>query len=60
MQDLIHEWCHDQSGAAAFEYAMLIVVISLVVISSASLVANDISSIFTGLGSTLLGAFGNF
>jgi Flp pilus assembly pilin Flp len=57
MQNHIHRWCGNEAGAAAIEYAMLLAVISLVIATSASIMAGDISSLFTQLGTALVNAF---
>ncbi|AGA65281.1 hypothetical protein B488_12890 [Liberibacter crescens BT-1] len=53
MKNIIHRFIHDQSGAVAIEYAMLIALISLALIAAASTLAQSIGTLFNNIGNKL-------
>ncbi len=45
----------DESGASAVEYGLLVALISVVIIGAVTLLGRSISTMFTGVASTLSG-----
>jgi pilus assembly protein Flp/PilA len=55
MQSLISRYRHDESGATATEYAMLIVFVALAIAVGAQAFGNALTDLFTRAGATLTG-----
>jgi pilus assembly protein Flp/PilA len=55
MLSLTSRFCRDESGATATEYAMLIVFVALAIAVGAQALGNDITALFTKVGTTLNG-----
>jgi pilus assembly protein Flp/PilA len=53
MLSLISRFCNDERGATATEYAMLIVFVALAIAVGAQALGNDLTSLFTNVGTTL-------
>ena len=59
MPRLINRFYHNESGATATEYAMLVVFVALAIAVGAQTLGNGISGLFTNVASTLNGVAGN-
>jgi pilus assembly protein Flp/PilA len=55
MQSLISRYHHDECGATATEYAMLIVFVALAIAVGAQAFGNALTDLFTRAGATLTG-----
>jgi pilus assembly protein Flp/PilA len=55
MFSLIKGYRSDERGASATEYAMLIVFVALAIAVGAQTLGNDLSGLFTRIGTTLVG-----
>jgi pilus assembly protein Flp/PilA len=53
MFTLISRFRNDEGGATATEYAMLIVFVALAIAAGAQVLGNDITNLFTAVGTTL-------
>jgi pilus assembly protein Flp/PilA len=55
MRKLINRFRRDERGAAMVEYGLLVGLIALVVAAGATILGNDISTMFSSIGSYLSG-----
>ena len=55
MLSLINRFRGDERGASATEYAMLIVFVALAIAVGAQALGNDITTLFTKVGTTIAG-----
>ena len=55
MLSLIKRYRKDERGASATEYAMLIVFVALAIAVGAQTLGNDLTTLFTSVGSTIAG-----
>jgi pilus assembly protein Flp/PilA len=55
MLSLISRFRRDERGATATEYAMLIVFVALAIAVGAQALGNDLTALFTNVGTTLTG-----
>jgi len=53
MLTLISRFRSDEGGATATEYAMLIVFVALAIAAGAQTLGNDLTNLFTNVGTTL-------
>jgi len=53
MLALLSRICTDEGGATATEYAMLIVFVALAIAAGAQVLGNDLTNLFTNVGTTL-------
>ena len=50
---LINRFFHDERGATATEYAMLIIFIALAIAGGATLLGNNINNLFSRIGASV-------
>ena len=55
MKNFLRRFRRNERGAAAIEYAMLVVFIALVIAGGATVLGNDVSALFRSIGATLQG-----
>jgi len=55
MHRLTSRWRRDERGATATEYAMLIVFVALAIAVGAQALGNDLTNLFSKVGTTLSG-----
>lgn len=53
MLNLIGQFCREERGATATEYAMLIIFIGLAIAGGATLLGNNINNLFSALGASI-------
>jgi pilus assembly protein Flp/PilA len=53
MLALINRFFHDERGATATEYAMLIIFIALAIAGGATLLGNNINNLFSRIGASV-------
>jgi pilus assembly protein Flp/PilA len=55
MPALLKQFCQDERGATATEYAMLIIFIALAIAGGATLLGNNINNLFSRIGASISG-----
>jgi len=53
MLGLFKRFCHDERGATATEYAMLIIFIALAIAGGATLLGSNINTLFSRIGASV-------
>jgi len=59
MSNLFSRFTHDESGATAIEYGLIVALIAVAIITAATQVGTDLGALFTGVATKVTAAMPN-